>query len=69
MSEIDHRSAREMFSIVIDRSLFLHFTYRMAGPFGLLVVSVVCIAVNIGECCEGTQRPFRVLCSITVKYN
>ena len=34
---------------------------------GLLVV--VCVAGSIGDCCEGTWRPFRILCSITVKYS
>ena len=35
----------------------------------MLVVVVVRVAVNTGECCEGTWRLFRVLNSIAVKYN
>ena len=36
---------------------------------GFWFVVLVHIAGSIGECCEGTLRLFRVLHSITVKYN
>ena len=50
---------------------YFYIFYRAVGHICVVIVVVVMLllTLHIGECCEGTQRPFRVLRSIAAKYN